>query len=336
MFRFVSRQYDSAQQRSINQLIESSKANEALGRLDQALIDLDTAIELARKAGPAYLSRLGDCDRKRADLARREVKAVMDRLDASAVSSFPLGDWLTLIARVEKDPDLLPLANSIQQQFLAAVNRQIDSDLRAARQSADRGEVLSAFNYCERIAVLLGRIDPEKAAAVRSTTEHIVVQLISRHGVNIDPPQGHFVFGTQSYLSSIVPTVTKAFEAKGYLPYRSGSHWKEEWSHARFHASIIVSEKLEGNYLSSANRLSRIEVRLTVSSAAGGALLFQTSPTARSTVPLPKLPMYLSNRLAMSGERTEELEKLLYDDARGQIDGKLSYSLSNMPECPEN
>ena len=45
--------------------------------------------------------------------------------------------------------------------------------------------------------------------------------------------------------------------------------------------------------------------------------------------------MYLSNRLAMSGtERTEELEKLLYDDARGQIDGRLAHSLGNMPECP--
>jgi hypothetical protein len=36
----------------------------------------------------------------------------------------------------------------------------------------------------------------------------------------------------------------------------------------------------------------------------------------------------------MSGERTEEVEKLLYDDARGQIDERLAYSLRNMPECP--
>ncbi len=43
-------------------------------------------------------------------------------------------------------------------------------------------------------------------------------------------------------------------------------------------------------------------------------------PTARSTVPLPKLPAYVSNRLAISPERSDEVEKLLYDDARGQID----------------
>jgi hypothetical protein len=80
--------------------------------------------------------------------------------------------------------------------------------------------------------------------------------------------------------------------------------------------------------------LTRIEVRLTVTRANQAKPIFQTMPTARSTVPLPKLPLYLSNRLAMPGERTEEVEKLLRDDARGQIDERLAHSLSNMPECP--
>ena len=58
--RFFSRQYESARQRSINQLLDSSRGNEADGRLDQALIDLDTAIEMARKAGPAEAARIND------------------------------------------------------------------------------------------------------------------------------------------------------------------------------------------------------------------------------------------------------------------------------------
>ena len=68
-FRFLTRQYDSAQQRSINQLLDSSQTNEADGRLDLALIDLDTAIEMARKAGPPYLARIDDWARKRPELA---------------------------------------------------------------------------------------------------------------------------------------------------------------------------------------------------------------------------------------------------------------------------
>ena len=46
----------------------------------------------------------------------------------------------------------------------------------------------------------------------------------------------------------------------------------------------------------------------------------------------PKLPAYLSSRLAISPERSEEFEQLLYENARGQIDEKFGYALSNMPE----
>jgi hypothetical protein len=333
-FRFVTRQYDSAQQRSINLLLESYKANEADCHLDQALIDLDSAIEVARKAGPAYLARIDDWARKRPDLARREVQTAIDRLRASDASSFRLGNWLTLIARAEKDPDLSTLADSIHQQFRAALDRQAEIELAAARRSDNSGQVLAAFASCERIATFFDHLSPEKAAALRSETEQLVVRLVSNHGVTIAPPQGHFVFGSQTYIKEIVPVVAKAFEAKGYLPYRDLSHWQAQWKHVRYLATIVVSEKLEGNYLSSTNRLTRIEVWLSVTAAADGSPIFETKPTARSTVPLPKLPMYLSNRLALSGERTEELEKLLYDDARGQIDGKLAHSLRNMRECP--
>ena len=108
-----ARQYDSAQQRSINQLLDSSKANEADGRLDQALIDLDTAIELARKAGPAYVARIDDWAKKRPDLARREAQTLIDRLSSSRPRFIPA--WATgstLIARAEKDPDLSPLVGA--------------------------------------------------------------------------------------------------------------------------------------------------------------------------------------------------------------------------------
>ncbi len=333
-FRLVTRQYDSAQQRSINQLLDSSRINEAECRFDQALIDLDTAIEMARKAGPSYLARIDDWARKRPDLARREVQTNIDRLGNGDPSAFRLGNWLTLIARAEKDPDLSTLGESIQQQFLAALNRQAEIELSAARRLEDSGKILDSFASCERIATLLERLSPDKAAVARSKSEEVVIRLISQHGVTIQPPEGHFVFGPQSYVTGMVPVIVKAFEAKGFLPYRQSSHWRAQWKHARYLATIMVSEKLEGNYLSSANRLTRIEVRLTVTSANQEHPIFQTKPTAFSKVPLPKLPMYLSNRLAMSGERTDELEKLLYDDARGEIDARLAHSLGNMPKCP--
>jgi hypothetical protein len=332
-FRFVTRQYDSSQQRVINQLLDSSKAKEADGDLRQALVDLDTAIEMARKAGPTYLARIDDSASKRPDLARREVQTLIDRLSSSDPKAFQLGHWLTLIARAKKDTDLSSLAETIRQQFLADLDRQVAFELSAARRSAEGGQVLGSFTSCEHIAALLAHLGPNKIAAVRTETEALVVRLISQHGVTIETPTGKFAFGPKSYIKEMVPVVVKAFEARGYLPYRPSSPWRAQWKHARYLATLVVSEMLEGNYLSSANRLTRIEVRLTVTSADRRIRVFETIPTARSRVPLPNLPMYLSNRLATSGERSDELEKLLYDDARGQIDGKLAYGLGHMPAC---
>ena len=229
-FQFITRQYHSAQQRSINQLLESSKVNEADGRLDQALIDLDTALELARNAGPGYLARIDHWRKKRPALARREAQTAVDRLRTSNPSSFPLGDWLNVIARADKDPDLAPLATSINQQFLAALNQALDSQLTVARRSFQSGQILSAFTSCERIAALIDHLPPDKRVTVRTATQDLVIRLVSTHGVVIEPPQGQFVFGSHSYTFNMVPTMVKAFEAKGYLPYRQSYYWETNGS----------------------------------------------------------------------------------------------------------
>ena len=98
--------------------------------------------------------------------------------------------------------------------------------------------------------------------------------------------------------------------------------------------SLNVKEQLEGDYLSSPNRLTRIEARLTLASRGPAEWHWQTNPTARSAVPLPNLPAYLSSRMAVSRERSDEMERLLYDNARGQIHDKFTHALSNMPACP--
>ncbi len=64
------------------------------------------------------------------------------------------------------------------------------------------------------------------------------------------------------------------------------------------------------SYLTTENRLTRIEARLTLSSRNG--LVWQFQPTAQASVPLPGLPAYLSSRLAASRERSEEIERRFY------------------------
>jgi hypothetical protein len=94
---------------------------------------------------------------------------------------------------------------------------------------------------------------------------------------------------------------------------------------------LEVSERYEGNYFSTENRLTRIGAQLTLSSPRGE--VWRVTPTARTTVPLPGLSAYHSRRLAVRRDRSEELERLLYEDARGQMDGRFGQALTNMPAC---
>jgi hypothetical protein len=332
--RFVNRQMSSSQERSINHLLESSRQHEADGVFDQALIDLDAAIDMARRAGPTYRARLDGWRKERALLARRDAQSVIDRLLRARSPEFPLGTWLNLVARAQRDSDLATLCSSIDQQFQTALDRDVTDNLAAARRAAESGNVVSAFTICERIAAVLDHLAPVRQSGIRALTRDLVVWLVSTAGVQLEPTRGDFIFGSQSYVAAMVPVLVKALEAKGFLPYRESSHWRHEWDHALYHLSLDVREQLEGSYLSSANRLTRIEARLTLASRGPVEWHWQTNPTARSADPLPNLPAYLSSRLAISRERSDEMERLLYDNARGQIHDKFAHALSNMPVCP--
>ena len=82
--------------------------------------------------------------------------------------------------------------------------------------------------------------------------------------------------------------------------------------------------------MASENRLTRIDASLTLYRR--GKQIWTTTPTARTMVPLPSLPAYLSTRVALSPARMDEFESLLYDNARSLIDEKFAFALSNMPE----
>jgi hypothetical protein len=328
---FLKRQYDSIQDRSISQLFESSRRHEAEGQLGEALIDLDTALELARKAGPSLERRLGLEQARRPDLARRDAEVVLKGLVAHEPSSFQVGNWLNLIARTARDPDLASLLTPIKDQFQAALNRQVAFDLKAARAGFQSGNLGASLTACDQIGRLLEHLAESSQARVRSDTEEIVKRITALRGVQVEAPEGRFLFGAKSYVAELLPVLERALEAKGYVPRRASSPWRDLWTGALYHMRLDVIEMQEGSYLSSQNRLTRIEAGLTLTSR--GNLVWHTTPTVRSEVPLPKLPAYLASRVAISSERSEEFERLLYKNARERIDEKFRYALDNMPEC---
>jgi hypothetical protein len=330
--RLFKKQHDSAQKRSINRLLVSSRQHEDAGDLNQALIDLDAALHLAQQSEPAALSQLADHHKKRRGLAQREVEATLDRLNRDGRSTFPLGDWLNLVARLPRDADLATLVAPVKKQFEAALKREVESQLTAARRSFESGQVVEAYRRCDRVAGLIKHLEPQTQSTARSDTEKLVIQIVTKHGLTIEAVRGTFVFGSQSsYVSDLMPILVEALEAKGYLPYRASSPWHGLWTHALYQVRLDVTERLEDNYLSSQNRLTWIEAWLSLSSR--GVVLWQIRPTARTMVPLPKLPTLVASRLAAS-PRSEEDEKLLYKNAQGQIEDRIRRNLGNMPSCP--
>jgi hypothetical protein len=331
-FRFLRRQYDSIQDRSINHLLESSQRQESEGRLGEALVDLDAALDLAEKAGPAWEKRIARDRSRRPDLARRDAEAILEVLSRSNQSStFRVGDWLNLIARAERDPDLGPLAGQISEHFQTALSEQIKRELASGRQLFASGNVSGSMDACDRAGALIGRLSKAAGPGFHEEAEKLATELASTAGITVTVPPGRFIFGSNSYVSDMVPVLEKALEAKGYLPRRESSVWRDVWRHCPFQARLDVNEIQEGNYLSSENRLTLIHAELMLTQ--GDRLVWQTTPRARSGVPLPGLPAYLASRVAVSPERSDEFERLLYKNARDQIDQKFRMALANMPPC---
>jgi hypothetical protein len=332
-FSFLKRHHHSTQARSIRDLLESSQRHESAGRLTEALLDFDAALALARKPDGPSTGPLEKYRHRREDLAKRESQNVIEHLNRAGSTPFPLGDWLNLLARAQGDPDLKGLIPEIQNQFQASLDRSIAAQLASARKSMEAGRVGAALSTCDDIAILIKHVAPDTKARTSRDVEDLVSQLVIGHGVQIELPEGEFTFGSQAaYIREFVPILTRGLEAKGYLPYRESSPWKAVWNRATHRVHLKVIEQLEGNYLSSANRLTRIVADLTLSRS--GELKWHTSPTARSTVPLPKLSALIAGRVAAAEKRSDEFERMLYADARSHIDEKVGFALSNMPPCP--
>jgi hypothetical protein len=331
--RIWRRHAQSAQEGSIHKLIESSRHQENEGHLNQALIDLEAALDLARKAKPMPHLPLEELKARRQDLARRDAESVLERLIPQEPGPEALGDWLNLSERARRDPDLALLRPRIHEQFQAMVRRQVDSELAAARKAFESSQVVGSLSACDRIAKLLPHLDPDSRQGARRATEGLVTRLVETHGVVVEAPQGEFVFGSQaSYVADLLPVLLQGLEAKNYLPDRSESPWHGLWKHAGYHLRLEISEQFERNYLATENRLTRINARLALTS--GGNLVWHAVPTALTKNPLPNLPAYHSSRLASSPKRRDDLERLLYENARGQILEKFSYHLMHMPPCP--
>ena len=157
--------------------------------MDLALLDLDSALEVARSAGPSYHAHLERWQSRRGEIANLDAKHVLDMLQRATPNAFVLGNWLNLIARIERDPDIAGLRTTVANQFQAALGRQVDFEITAARQKLESEEVLQSLAHCDRVATLISHLADSRKASVRGEAESMVGRLVRSHGVNIEPLQ---------------------------------------------------------------------------------------------------------------------------------------------------
>jgi hypothetical protein len=329
--QFLRRQYDTIQDRSINRLLESSRGLESEGHLDEALVDLDAALKLALKAGPVWMKRLEQEQARRHDLARRDAQGTLSGLSRNQSTPFRLGDWLNLIARAKRDPDLRELDSNIEDRFQASLTAQITRELAQARQQRASGSLVVSMNACDRAGALLGHLSQNPQPPFRQEIEALICDLLKSAGITVVVSKGRFVYGSDSYVSEMLPILDQALEARGYLPRRESSPWRDLWRHSLYQMQLAVQEIQEGRYPSSENRLTLILAEVTLYS--GDKQIWQNIARARSTVPLPTSTAGSARQIAVSPDRSDEFEHLLYKNARDQIVQKFRAVLADVPSC---
>ncbi len=332
--RFLDRQSHIALDRSIHRLIASSQEQEEAGDWNRAVIELDSAINLCPPDSAQHRELLGQLRSRRQALVMRDAEHVLAGLRQNESRPFPLGDWLNLQARVATDPDLNPLRDQVAAKLESKLKQCVETDLAAARSAAQTGNAVVAFEHCETLAPLAARLPEPDRGRLQGEASTVVAGLVDRQGVLVDPPHGHFLTGSMArYNAYMIPILIKGLKARGFLPQPDASPWRDRWDRAPYRFSLEVNEQLEGNYMGSENRLTRIDAHLKL--IKNGVEIWNTTPTARTKVPLPDLPGYFSARVALSRARNEEFERLLYDNARSQIDEKFSFALNHMPACEQ-
>jgi hypothetical protein len=330
--RFAKKQRISAHERSLRRLLDASVRHENLGELGPAVTELDAAIELARGTEDTRPDWLAEQRERRRRLVHREVEKSIEQLLPRHGPTYPLGEWLTLVARTKQDEDLTPLAERVRQEFQRSVHQRISEELLGARKLQGAGDVVNAFEACDRIAALFKHLAPSAEAACRTETEALAKEIIVRHGVDVFPFRGTFAKGSASaYTAELMPQLIAALESKGYLPNRDASPWRALWKSAPYTVGLEILERFDGTYLSSQNQLTRIDAVLDVIRRDPATQIFQVRPTARSAVPLPGISSYVASRIAANHDRNDEIEKMLAADAHTRIVERLRHSFSSIP-----
>jgi hypothetical protein len=318
-------------EKRVSGLLRSAESDEQAGRLGDAVAELEAALALLREMGPASSARVAELSARRDALTRREVRQRLDALTEASPDE-AIGECLNLLARVKDLPALADLEATIRARLEAAAVVSASADLSAARAGLDAGRLADAFQRCERVARTIEHVGGQEHRRIHDEANALVTRIARQAGTVLDPVRGDFTFGTpSSYATALEPMLVDVLRQHGYLTCPQTSPWRASWEAASpFRLAVVIEEQMGEDYLQSRNRISRLSATVTLRNK--DATLWHQLASARTQVPVPRVPAYHAARIGVGDAPVAEYERVLYDNARESFRARFSGALATIPD----
>jgi hypothetical protein len=127
------------------------------------------------------------------------------------------------------------------------------------------------------------------------------------------------------------PLLAKELRQRDYLLTPDVPAWRDVWTkEAPFHLIVSISERYAEDYLQSRNRVSLLNAKLSLLQR--GNRCWEQVATARTHVPVPKIPAYQAARLGFGDAPVPEYERVLYNNAWANFQERFPSGLHALPQ----
>jgi hypothetical protein len=331
--RMIQSRSRRVHEQALCRLSKDARRDERAGRLGVALAAVEAALVEAARIGPGKSARLDELRSWRDRLARREIEARLAELPGLDPRE-AIGACLTLQARIGGNPSLARFEESVTEQLDRARTRSVETDLSAARQAFDVGDASRVLELCERLVETANTLPTETRRRARSDADGMVAVIVAHRGLILGEIDGEFVLGSRSDYAPVLHSMfAQAFRQRGYVPRPASSFWVALWDRlAPYHLSVAVHETQPGPYLQTQNRISFLEINLSLEQKGRPDPIWNGPVNARTRIQIPNLPAYQAGRIAVSVPREASVEHLFYEDARTVLIERLALRLRSLPD----
>ena len=332
--RWIQARWKSDASDSLAKLIATSEQAEKAGRLDDALVHLEGALSLLRTGtSPLASEKLSELKTRRDALARRDFLKGLEELrkpPRDPLSNFDpmVGRGLNLLARARSDIALNDLEDQVTVELDRLRRLWGEADATRAEASLKAGEFAKAAEYCEHQYTIADQIPAADRLPQQAMASNRVESIIRSRGLIVEFAPSSFTFGSEkNYANAVFPALNATMIQSGYYPK---TVFEKLWRKGvPFRLVIAIKERQDGAYYQSANRLSYLQSQLEF--LRGDQRVMLQSAAAQSAVPLPGLSNFMANRAALGTRRSEEFERLLYENARSSLIERLGLSFKSLP-----